>query len=150
MRFRIISVWLSATPDVAESHKINTQSDCSRQLTMISCSLLLLISIALVSLGNEACKRYANLFGAESGYVLRKRAGVTVWRHGLLGLCAYLPAASRFSSITGRARKRPWPSPWPFSGPPGRWRGVSQPACRRLSIYLSFSICRSIAIASSA
>src|SRR5215470_4378206 len=76
MRFRPISVWLSATLDVAESHKINTQSDCSRQLTMISCSLLLLISIAPVSPGNESCKRYANLFGAEPDYVLgtnRKR-----------------------------------------------------------------------------
>jgi hypothetical protein len=70
MRYRPISVWLSATLNVAESHKINTQSACSRQLSMISCSLLLLMSIALVSQGNEACKRYANLFGAEPGYVL--------------------------------------------------------------------------------
>src|SRR6266498_4073954 len=58
-RFRPISVWLSATLGVAESHKIKTKSTCSRQLTMISCSLLLLISIALVSPGNEVCKRYA-------------------------------------------------------------------------------------------
>jgi len=37
---------------------------------MISCSMLLLIIIAPVALGNEACKRYANLFGAEPGGVL--------------------------------------------------------------------------------
>jgi len=147
MRFRLISVWLYATLDVAESHKINTQSACPRQWTMISRPLLLLISIALASQGNEACKRYANLFGAESGYVLRKRAGMTVCH---CGLRASLPASSRFFSITWRTRKRPWPSPKPFSGPPDRWRGVGKPACRRLSIYLSFSICRSIAIASSA
>jgi hypothetical protein len=61
MRFRTISVWLSATLDVAESHKINTQSSGSRKLTMISRSLLLLISNALVSRGKEDCKRYANL-----------------------------------------------------------------------------------------
>ena len=76
MRFRPIPVWLSATLGVAESHKINTQSACSRQWTMISSTLLLLISIALASQRNEACKRYANLFDAESGYVLgtnRKR-----------------------------------------------------------------------------
>jgi hypothetical protein len=71
MRFRPISVWLSATLDVAESHKINTQSASSRKLTMISRSLLLLISNALVSRGNEDCKRYANLLGAESCCVLR-------------------------------------------------------------------------------
>jgi hypothetical protein len=32
MRFKPISVWLYATLSVAESHKINTQSTCSRQL----------------------------------------------------------------------------------------------------------------------
>ena len=36
MRFRPISVWLSATPDVAEGHKINTQSACLRQLVKVS------------------------------------------------------------------------------------------------------------------
>jgi hypothetical protein len=36
MRFRPISVWLSTTPDVAESHKINTQSTCLRQLIKVS------------------------------------------------------------------------------------------------------------------
>jgi hypothetical protein len=70
MRFRPISVWLSATLGVAESHKINAQSTGSRQLTIISCSLLLLISIAPVSLG-KGCKRYANLLLAEPDYVLR-------------------------------------------------------------------------------
>ena|SRR5215510_2905724 len=45
---------------------------------MISCSLLLHICIALVPLRDVACKRYANLFGAEPGYVLgtnRKGSG---------------------------------------------------------------------------
>ena len=36
MRFRPISAWLSATPDVAESHKINTQSACLRQLIKVN------------------------------------------------------------------------------------------------------------------
>jgi hypothetical protein len=36
MRFRPISVWLSATLDAAESHKINTQSACLRQLIKVS------------------------------------------------------------------------------------------------------------------
>jgi len=56
---------------------------------MISCSLLrhssLLrhMSIALVSPGNEACKRYANLVGAEPGYVLgRNRRRMTREQEG--------------------------------------------------------------------
>jgi hypothetical protein len=36
MRFRPISVWLAATLNVAESHKINTQSACLRQLIKVS------------------------------------------------------------------------------------------------------------------
>jgi hypothetical protein len=54
---------------------------------MISCSLLLLISIAPVALGNEACKRYANLFGAGPGYVMgtnRKRITIEIDRPGEL------------------------------------------------------------------
>jgi hypothetical protein len=34
MRFWPISVWLAATLDVAESHKINTKSACLRQLVI--------------------------------------------------------------------------------------------------------------------
>jgi hypothetical protein len=45
MRFRPISVQLSATLNVAESHKINTQSACLRQL--IKVSLLFVHSLEL-------------------------------------------------------------------------------------------------------
>ena len=133
MRFRLISVWLSATLDVAESHKINTQSARQRQWTMISRPLLLLISIALVRREMKIA-RDMPIFLAPNPVMSCESAGVTVCHRGLRGLCASMPAASRFFSIT----RRTWPSPWPFSGPPGRWRGVGKPACRRLSIYLSF------------
>ena len=36
MRFRPISVWLSAAVNVAESHKIKTQSACLRQLIKVT------------------------------------------------------------------------------------------------------------------
>jgi hypothetical protein len=36
MRFRTISLWLSAALNVAESHKIKTQSACLRQLIKVS------------------------------------------------------------------------------------------------------------------
>jgi hypothetical protein len=58
MRFRPISVWQSATLGVAECHNINIQSACLRHGKSF---ILLPISDALVSPGNEVCKRYANL-----------------------------------------------------------------------------------------
>jgi len=76
MRFLPISVWLSATLDMVESHKIGTQSACPRQLTMISCSLLLPRSIALVSPGTKPARDMPVFLLNEPGYVLgtnRKR-----------------------------------------------------------------------------
>jgi hypothetical protein len=62
-------VWLSATPDVAGIHKINIQITFLRQLIMEVVHFNSHKQRASF-FGNYFCKRYANLFGAESGYDL--------------------------------------------------------------------------------
>ena len=68
MRFRPISVWLSATPIVAKSHKINTQSACLRQLIWKS-FILLLISNELVPSEIMIARDMPIFLFVESGYV---------------------------------------------------------------------------------
>ncbi len=75
MRFRPISVWPSATPGVAESNKINTQSACLRQLIMEVVHFTSHKQRANV-LGNYVCKRYTNLFARRirSGHANKSHA----------------------------------------------------------------------------
>ena len=66
MRFRPISVWLSAAVNVAESHKIKTQSACLRQL--IKVSLLFAHSLELHEKVHYATPMSASV--RERAYVL--------------------------------------------------------------------------------
>jgi hypothetical protein len=73
-------VWLSATPDVAGIHKINYQFTVLRQLIMEIVHFTSHKQCASF-FGNYLCKRYANLFGAESGYAFRTNIqGITEWQ----------------------------------------------------------------------
>jgi hypothetical protein len=63
-------VWLSATPYVAGIHKINIQFAFLRRLIMEVVHFTSQKQCASF-FGNYFSKRYANLFGAESGYALR-------------------------------------------------------------------------------
>jgi len=75
-------VWLSATPDVAGIHKINSQFTFLRQLIMEVVHFNSHKHCASF-FRDYFCKRYANLFGAESGYAFRTNSfGITKEQEG--------------------------------------------------------------------
>jgi hypothetical protein len=126
MRILLISVWLSATSDVAEIHKINTQSSCLRRLIVESHHLTSQMRCACF-VGKLILQEMCQSFLAPSPVMFCESAGVTVWRRELRGLCASLPAAFSLTSVVGSGG-----------------RGVEETAAPRASIRLSCSPCRSV------
>jgi hypothetical protein len=72
MRSRPISVWLSATWGVAESHEINIQSACLRLLIMESHSFYFSLAMRWFRREIKPARDMPGLWLTESGYVLRK------------------------------------------------------------------------------